>query len=100
PVPGHPPHFPTRPSSDLVAGVAQLHELARLVADVDLLEADEHADAVVHVDDVVADLEVAEIGQEGACRRLPPLRDGPVIVEDVGDRKSTRLNSSHVKTSY
>ena len=46
------------------AGVAELHELLRLEADVDPLQADEHADAVVDVDDEIADLEIAEVGQE------------------------------------
>src|SRR5207302_8121727 len=30
----------------------------------------------------------------------PSFRGRPVLVEDGGDRKSTRLNSSHVKISY
>ena len=50
----------------VVAGVAELHELLRLDADLDALQADEHADAVIDVDDEIADLEVAEVGEEGA----------------------------------
>ena len=50
----------------VVAVVAELEELLNdvAVADGDLLEADELADAVVDVDDVVADLEIAKIGEE------------------------------------
>ena len=42
-----------------------------LGADGELLQADEPADAVVDVDDVVADLEVAEVGEERALGRRP-----------------------------
>src|SRR5690606_7757458 len=56
---------------------------AHLMADGDLLEADEHADAVVDVDDVIAHLEVAEVGEEGARRRLTALRADTLLVEDV-----------------
>ena len=53
-----------------------------LVADADLLQADEHADAVVDVDDEIADLQVAKIREErlaspsGAARAraAPPRR--------------------------
>ena len=48
----------------VVAGVAELEELLRAVADADLLQADEHADAVVDVDDEVADLEVAQVREK------------------------------------
>ena len=53
----------------VVAGVAQLEELLLAVADADLLQADEDADAVVDVDDEVADLEIAQIRQERLGRR-------------------------------
>ena len=75
----------------VVAGVAQLHELARLVADVDLLQPDEHADAVVHVDDVIADLEIAEVGEEGLGGRRAPLVADALLVEDVGLGKQPHL---------
>ena len=48
----------------VLAGVAELHELLRVDAHLDLLQADEPADAVVDVDDEVADLQVAEIRDE------------------------------------
>ena len=48
----------------VVAGVAQLEELLLAVADADLLQADEHADAVIDVDDEVADLQVAQVREK------------------------------------
>ena len=68
----------------VVAGVAELHELLRLEPDVDPLEPDEHADAVVDVHDEIADLEIAEVGQERAGRRAAALVDLPLFLEDVG----------------
>ncbi len=68
----------------VLARVAELHELLRLEADVDPLEPDEHADAVIDVDDEVADLEVAEVGEEGAGGGLAPLVHLPFFLEDVG----------------
>ena len=53
-------------------------------ADVDPLQPDEHADAVVDVDDEVADLQIAEVGQERARRGAAPLVDLPLFLEDVG----------------
>ena len=44
--------------------VAEDHELARGAADLERLEAEEAADAVLLVDDEVARLEVAEVGEE------------------------------------
>ena len=72
----------------VVAVIAQLEKLLDDVADADreLLQADELADAVVDVNDVVADLEVAQIREEGrgqrslAAGRRPP----PFLLEDVG----------------
>ena len=68
----------------VLAGVAELHELLRLEADVDPLQPDEHADPVVDVDDEVADLEVAEVGEERARRGSPALVNLPLFLEDVG----------------
>ena len=42
----------------------------------DPLQADEHADAVIDVDDEIADLQIAEVGEERARRRLAGAR-GP-----------------------
>ena len=68
----------------VLAGVAQLEELLHAVADADLLQADEHADAVVDVDDEVADLEVAQVGEKRLRRRAAPLGRAPLLLEDVG----------------
>ena len=68
----------------VLAGVAQLEELLHAVADADLLQADEHADAVVDVDDEVADLEVAQVGEKRLRRRPAPLGRAALFLEDVG----------------
>ena len=69
----------------VVAGIAELHELLRLDADLDALQADEHADAVIDVDDEVADLQVAEVGEERrASRERAALVDLALLLEDVG----------------
>ncbi len=70
----------------VVAGVAELHELLRLEADVDPLQADEHADAVVDVDDEIAGLEIAEVREKRARRGAPALVDLALLLEDVGLR--------------
>ena len=61
-----------------------LHDVA--VADRDLLEADELADAVIDVNDQVADLEVAQVGEEGRRQRARALAAAfaPFLFEDVG----------------
>ena len=64
----------------VVAVIAQLEKLLDdvAVADRQLLQADELPDAVIDVDDVVADLEIAQVGEERrrqrslAARRRPP----------------------------
>ena len=68
----------------VVAGVAQLEKFLHAVADADLLQADEHADAVVDVDDEIADLEIAQIREKRLGRRAPPLGRAPLFLEDVG----------------
>ncbi len=67
----------------VLARVAELEEFLHAVADADLLEADEHADAIVDVHDVVADLEVAQIRQEGLGRRAAALGSSALLLEDV-----------------
>ena len=71
-----------------VAVIAQLEELLDDVAagDGDLLEADELADAVIDVDDQIADLEIAQVGEERGGRRslLAGAGLAPLFVEDVG----------------
>ncbi len=68
----------------VVAGVPQLEKLLRRVAHANLLQAHESADAVVHVDDEIARLEVPQIRQEGARGRGTPLLPAPLFFEDVG----------------
>ena len=73
----------------VVAVIAQLEELLDVVADRDLLQPDELADAVVHVHDQIADLQIAQVGQKGGRRRAlaQPLRSAPALfLEDVGGR--------------
>ena len=68
----------------VVAGVSQLEEFLDVVApDADLLQADEHADAVVDVDDEVANLEIAQIGQKCLRRRPPAFGRAALFFEDV-----------------
>ena len=61
------------------------------MADVDLLQSDENADAVVDVDDVVADLEIAEVREEGLGSRGAALVADAFLVEDVGLGKEPHL---------
>ena len=64
--------------------VAQLHELLRLEADLNPLQADEHADAMIDVHDEVVGLEIAKVREEcGGCRPAA-LVCPPLLVEDVG----------------
>ena len=64
--------------------VAEHHELARGAADLQRLEAEEAADAVLLVDDEVARLEVAEVGQEPAQPApLAPRVEVHLLREDV-----------------
>ncbi len=70
------------------AGVAQLHEFLRRFPDghAQLFEPDEHADAVIDVDHVVADLQIPKIGDEDLGSRSPPLGlGGPaLLLEHIG----------------
>ena len=68
----------------VLARVPQLEELLLVVADADLLQADEHADAVIHVNDEVADLQIAQIREERLGRRSPSFGRPAVFFEDVG----------------
>src|SRR5690606_41686169 len=79
------PSFPTRRSSDLRDGLAVPVDRAPL--------------RLVEAADDVEDGGLA--GPVGAdeCRHLP-FRQAEGDVRDGGDRKSIRLNSSHVKISY
>ncbi len=73
----------------VVAVVAEFHELLLRLsgAERDLLEPDKRADAVVDVHDVVADLQIAQVGEERLAGRPSSLFGrAPVLVEDVGLR--------------
>src|SRR5690606_41317600 len=81
------PSFPTRRSSDLAVDVELLDPVARVG------------------DEEVANLVAAEVEDVGAPVGLLAAAGVGVLVErgavEAGqDRKSTRLNSSHVKISY
>src|SRR5690606_42006771 len=88
------PPFPTRRSSDLLLGAGEVVggrveralELAARVAGVDV--GDERGRELDLVERVEAGVE---------DERGPPLAR---VADGVVDRKSTRLNSSHVKISY
>ena len=56
------------------------------VADADLLQADEHADAVIDVDDEIADFEIAQIGEE----RLA----WPIAARSGARRSSSKTSAS------
>src|SRR5690606_39665533 len=78
--PRHPPSFPTRRSSDLDApAVTEAHERGR--------DVDEQEDQVAH-----------RHHPEDATRLAGDLDEAGLPADE--DRKSTRLNSSHVKISY
>ena len=65
------------------AEVAELHELLRLHAELDPLQSHEHADPVIDVHDEIPDLQVAEVGEEGARRRAAALVRLSLFLEDV-----------------
>ena len=79
----------------VVAGVAEFHELLLVLAgaDADLLQADEPADAVVDVDDEVADLQVAEVRQERAVGRSAPFVRAALFLEQIafGEQPQVRV---------
>src|SRR5690606_39761149 len=89
--------FPTRRSSDLRAGVG-IHHVNRITLSITIADT-----ADIMVGSAVATAE----HQHGHCRvtdlDLSQSRLRPGLTETgkgAGDRKSTRLNSSHVKISY
>ena len=84
----------------VVAVIAELEELLDDVAaaDGDLLQADELADAVIDVDDEIADLEIAQVGEERGGRRslLAGAGRAALFLEDVGlgvDLQGLRLGT-------
>jgi hypothetical protein len=71
----------------VLAEIPQLHEFLHGVADTDLFQSDEPADAVVDVDNQVVDLEIAQVGEErfgdGAMPVSLALDLGALFLEDV-----------------
>src|SRR5690606_41769648 len=90
--PRRPPHsFPTRRSSDLASGTQTgpvNYELAKQLATSQLPAS--HPASSIDVAKVVEAVKLAEVWLDGATSMPAGARD----------RKSTRLNSSHVKISY
>src|SRR5690606_39699165 len=92
------PAFPSRRSSDLVVDglVGQVEEILGGSAEAgDLVNdvVEDIAAAVEQVEDVLGGIAGEEI--------IAPVDEvTDQVVDIVGDRKSTRLNSSHVKISY
>src|SRR5690606_42098386 len=81
--------FPTRRSSDLVVDLA----------------IEDHADGFVLVPDrLPAALQIDDAqpphAEREARREVGPRAIRPAVHDEIEDRKSTRLNSSHVKISY
>ncbi len=62
----------------------ELEEFLERVPDPDLLQADERANAVIDVNDEVADFQVPQIGEKRLRRRSAALRCAPVLFEHVG----------------
>src|SRR5690606_42040003 len=77
-----PPSFPTRRSSDLQARVAELRREAETLDQ--------------RLDEARGELERLGVEAEAASARRQVIEERRVHL----DRKSTRLNSSHVKISY
>ncbi len=72
----------------VLAVVTQLEELLRVggAADPELLQADEFADPVIHVDHEIADLEVAQVREKGLRQVAALFGSAPLFLEDVGLR--------------
>src|SRR5690606_40308887 len=90
--------FPTRRSSDLAFQDGEQRSLVRVAED------RESGDLAVMVDGVVAPFargHAAAVHIQYPAQLMPAEIDAAALLAIVGqDRKSTRLNSSHVKISY
>ena len=64
----------------------------------ELLQADEPADAVIDVDDEVADLQIAEIGDEGSRRGSPSFVRPALLFEQVGLGENLQAGSWEVES--
>ena len=86
----------------VLAGIAELHELLLRrsgAARGELLQADELADAVVDVDNKVADLEVPKVRQKGARRRTASLGRAPLFLEQIAFREDAEIRIAHAKAA-
>ena len=72
-----------REQQRLLLGVPDLHELALFPLDRNALQAPEEADAVVAVDDRVAELQVAQVGEERLGGPAARDRRAPLLAEDL-----------------
>ncbi len=86
---------------ELVAAlVAEHHQLARGAADLERLEPDEAADAVLLVDDQVADLEVAEVREERAQpAAAPACVEVHLLREDVAVGEHEQAGLGHLEAA-
>ena len=81
------------------AGVAQLEKFLFVVADADLLQADEDADPVLHVHDEIADLEIAQVGEERLGDGSPLVGRAAVFVENIGFGEELEAGLREAKSS-
>src|SRR5690606_41941973 len=88
--------FPTRRSSDLHARLARDDRLIPLRR---IIDGEVLVDQLLVVQ-LLHELECFEILRRLMLRHEPAVHFAPLIRRTEPDRKSTRLNSSHVKTSY
>src|SRR5690606_42046421 len=90
---------PTRRSSDLPEGPSVL-ELVRRERELEPRAAEHAVQAPVPPDDLRFAHERPEELPAAGAERAPHLEDVREVRREAEDRKSTRLNSSHVKISY
>ena len=67
----------------VLPAILQFHELVLFESDANLLETNETRHAVVHVHDVVAHLEIAEIREERPGRTRAARTHPPLFVEHI-----------------
>jgi hypothetical protein len=101
-----PVYFWTRSSArarrtTCLAGVAEFHELLLVLAraEADLLEADEPADAVVDVDDQIANLQVPEVGEECAVRRSAAFVRPAFLFEEIALGENAQVGVGQMESA-
>src|SRR5690606_41953954 len=92
------PSFPTRRSSDLEK-LADLQAQARVYAETTAVELQQARGSDAIADLVARKLSAGARNHPGMSMALIPIGPRPTF-SGLQDRKSTRLNSSHVKISY